>query len=337
MKDNTTTGLLTGQAFELEEVVLDANQSAVEAAKALVDKGTGLIAADLPADELLAVSDALNGRDATILNIAAEDDRLRGTDCRTNVDHFAPSRQMLTDALAQFLTAQRWRDVFLVVGTDAADHLYADAFRRSAKKFGLEMTGDKPWTFGPLTRERADGPIQAEALVFSRGVHADVIVIADEAGNFGDYVKYHTASPALTSGTQGLVPTTWSPVLDAWGSAQLHSRFIRANKRPMRPLDYQAWTAIRAIGEAATRSHSGDPKVIGDFMLNADFEIAAFKGVPVSLRAWDHQLRQPILLVQPHMLVSISPQQGFLHPASPLDSLGMDQPESGCKFRIEGH
>lgn len=333
MKDNATTGRLTNQLFDLQETILEKGQSPVDAAKALVDQGVGLIVADLPADDLLAVSDALKGRDATIFNIGAEDDRLRNADCRANIDHFAPSRQMLTDALAQFLAAQRWRNVFLIVGTDPEDQLYAEAVRRSVKKFGLKLTGDKPWTFGPMARQRADGPIRADAFVFTRGVDADMIVIADEAGNFGDYVEYHTAEPKLTGGTQGLVPATWSRVLDAWGSAQLQSRFVRVNKRPMRSLDYQAWTAIRAIGEAATRTQSGSAKIIGDYMLRADFDIAAFKGVPVSLRNWDHQLRQPILLIQPRMLVSLSPQPGFLHPVTALDSLGTDEPESTCKFR----
>ncbi|MDR3461599.1 MAG: ABC transporter substrate-binding protein [Beijerinckiaceae bacterium] len=333
MKDNATTGRLTNQLFDLQETILEKGQSPVDAAKALVDQGVGLIVADLPADDLLAVSDALKGRDATIFNIGAEDDRLRNADCRANIDHFAPSRQMLTDALAQFLAAQRWRNVFLIVGTDPEDQLYAEAVRRSVKKFGLKLTGDKPWTFGPMARQRADGPIRADAFVFTRGVDADMIVIADEAGNFGDYVEYHTAEPKLTGGTQGLVPATWSRVLDAWGSAQLQSRFVRVNKRPMRSLDYQAWTAIRAIGEAATRTQSGSAKIIGDYMLRADFDIAAFKGVPVSLRNWDHQLRQPVLLIQPRMLVSLSPQPGFLHPVTALDSLGTDEPESTCKFR----
>lgn len=334
MKDNATTGRLTGQAFELDEVLLDQGQSAADAAKALAAKGTGLIVADLPADELLAAADAVKDSDATLFNIGAEDDRLRNADCRANIDHFAPSRQMLTDALAQFLATQRWRNVFLVVGEEPRDQLYAEAVRRSVKKFGLKLTGDKPWTFGPLARERADGPIRADAFVFTRGVDADMIVIADEGGNFGDYIEYHTAEPKLTGGTQGLLPATWSRVLDAWGSAQLQNRFVRAYKRPMRPLDYQAWTAIRAIGEAATRTHSGNAKAVGDFMLSPGFEIAAFKGVPVSFRTWDHQLRQPILLVQPRMLVSLSPQPGFLHPGTTLDTLGTDEPESTCKLRL---
>ena len=336
MRDMTTTGRLTGQNFILDDVLLSKGQSAVEAAKALADKGEGLIVADLPAKDLLAVSDALKGKSATLFNIGAEDDSLRNEECRANVYHMAPSRSMLTDALMQFLLYKQWRSVFLITGKEPADKLYAAAARRSIKKFGMKLAGDKEWEFGNLARERADGPTQADALVFSRGTGADVIVVADEAGNFGDYIQYHTAEPKLVTGTQGLTPATWSRVLDSWGSAQLQSRFVRTNKRPMRPLDYQAWTAIRAIGEAATRTKSGDPKTVADYILHPDFEIAAFKGVPVSLRDWDRQLRQPILIVQPKMLVSVAPEPGFLHPVSPLDSLGFDKPETGCKIPSGG-
>ena len=66
------------------------------------------------------------------------------------------------------------------------------------------------------------------------------------------------------------------------------------------------------------------------------FEIAAFKGVPVSIRPWDRQLRQPILLVQPKMLVSLAPEPGFLHPDTPLDSLGFDQGDTTCKLPTGG-
>ena len=336
MRDMQTTGRLTGQDFEFDQVILNRGQSAVDAANALVAKGEGLIIADLPADQLLQVSDALKGKPATLFSIQAEDDRLRNADCRANIDLVAPSRSMLTDALMQFMAFMKWRNVFLVVGKDPNDQLYAAAVRRSVKKFGLKLTGDKVWEFGNLARERADGPTRADALVFTRGVDADMIVVADEAGNFGDYIQYHTAEPKLVAGTQGLVPATWSRVLDAWGSAQLQSRFVRTNKRPMRPLDYQAWMAVRLIGEAATRAKSGDPKVVADYVLRPDFEIAAFKGVPVSLRPWDRQLRQPVLLVQPKMLVSVAPEPGFLHPVSPLDTLGFDKPETGCKIPSGG-
>ena len=336
MRDMKTTGRLTGQDFELDEHLLARGENPVDAAKALVAKGDALIIVDLPAKDLLAVADALKDTPAQLFNIEAQEDSLRQADCRADVTHIVPSRSMMTDALMQFLFLKQWRKVFLITGKDPDDALYADAVRRSVKKFGMKLVGDKPWEFGNLAKERADGPTQAEALVFTRGTSADVIVVADEAGNFGDYVQYHTSEPKLVTGTQGLTPATWSHVLDAWGSAQLQSRFVRTNKRTMRPLDYQAWVAVRAIGEAATRARSGDPKTVAAYMLRPDFEIAAFKGVPVTVRPWDHQLRQPILIVQPRMLVSVAPEPGFLNPVSPLDTLGFDKPETACHFAAGG-
>ena len=252
MRDMKTTGRLTGQDFQLDDHLLGRGESPVEAAKALVAKGEGLIIADLPAKDLLDVSDALKGTPAQLFNIQAEDDRLRQGDCRENVTHVVPSRSMLTDALMQFLFMKQWRKVFLITGKDADDTLYADAVRRSVKKFGMKLVGDKPWTFGNLARERADGPTQADALVFTRGTSADVIVVADEAGNFGDYIQYHTSEPKLVTGTQGLVPATWSHVLDAWGSAQLQSRFVRTNKRRHAP------ARLPGLGGGARHRRGGD-------------------------------------------------------------------------------
>jgi ABC transporter substrate binding protein (PQQ-dependent alcohol dehydrogenase system) len=51
------------------------------------------------------------------------------------------------------------------------------------------------------------------------------------------------------------------------------------------------------------------------------------------LRPWNQQLRQPILLGDGRMIVSVSPQEGFLHQISVLDTLGFDQPETKCKLQ----
>jgi ABC transporter substrate binding protein (PQQ-dependent alcohol dehydrogenase system) len=65
-------------------------------------------------------------------------------------------------------------------------------------------------------------------------------------------------------------------------------------------------------------------------MKSPQFELAAFKGVGLSLRSWNGQLRQPVLLATPKLLVSVSPQPGFLHQFSELDTLGIDKPETKC-------
>ncbi|MFG1330487.1 ABC transporter substrate-binding protein [Xanthobacter autotrophicus] len=333
VKDNTTTGLFTGQSFALETTTLGEDEDPAQAARTLEANGARLLIVNLPSAELLKVADAVKDKDAVIFNVGATDDALRAQDCRANVFHVAPSRAMLTDALVQFLASKRWTKLFLITGPQPADLLYAEALRRSAKKFGVKIVADKPWTFGPLGRERSDSITRSDALVFSRGVDADVIVVADEANDFGTYIAFRTYEPRLVVGTQGLTAATWHPAQDAYGSAQLQSRFLRSASRTMRPVDYQAWVAARMIGEATTRTKSADPATLAKFMRTPDFSLAAFKGVPVSIRPWDQQLRQPLLIAQPLDIVSMAPEDGFLHQRTPLDTLGIDEGESRCRLK----
>jgi ABC transporter substrate binding protein (PQQ-dependent alcohol dehydrogenase system) len=60
---------------------------------------------------------------------------------------------------------------------------------------------------------------------------------------------------------------------------------------------------------------------------------AGYKGATLSFRSWDGQLRQPVLLADARALVSVSPQPGFLHQFSELDTLGIDKPETKCRMQ----
>ena len=153
--------------------------------RTLVGKGVRYLVLALPADAVLAVADAVKDTGAVVLNAGAPDDRLRGADCRANVFHVLPSRAMLTDALAQYLTVMRWRKLFLIVGPTEADKAYADAVRNSARKFALKITAEKPWTFGPLAKARGDTPTRAEAMVFTRGLDYDMADRRRRGGRLG--------------------------------------------------------------------------------------------------------------------------------------------------------
>jgi ABC transporter substrate binding protein (PQQ-dependent alcohol dehydrogenase system) len=98
----------------------------------------------------------------------------------------------------------------------------------------------------------------------------------------------------------------------------------------MTALDQQAWAAARMVGEAAARSQASDPRALFDYIKSPAFELAAFKGQRLTLRDWNLQLRQPILLADGRMVISVSPQEGFLHPVTTLDTLGYDRPETQC-------
>ncbi len=334
--DNGTTGRFTGQRFMLEERTARDPEEALDAVRALLAAGLRFVVADLPAPVLLQAADLPEAASATLLNAAAPDDALRNEDCRRNLLHVPPSRAMLADALAQFLAVKRWRNLFLAVGPGEGDRLYAEAVRRAARKFGLRVAVDKPWTHDPGAQRTDTGHVSAaaEAARFTQGVSSyDILVVADEAGTWGDNLAWRTTDPRPIAGTHGLVPTLWARPHELWGATQLQRRFRARANRWMTPRDHAAWLALRAVGEAATRARSTDPAAVSAYLRGPEFEMAGFKGARLSFRDWDGQLRQPILLAGPRELVSVSPQPGFQHQFSELDTLGTDKPETRCRSR----
>jgi ABC transporter substrate binding protein (PQQ-dependent alcohol dehydrogenase system) len=332
--DNETTGQFTGQSFALIQTVVPESGDVALGFRELAAKGVRLVVTDVTAAELLSVAGLPEAAPVTIFNTAAADDRLRGEDCRANVLHLLPSRAMLADALVQYLVTKRWRDLLLVVGYGEGDREFAADIRHAARKFQANIVQEKPWTFVPGARRTDTGhfAIQAEVARFTQGISYDVLVVADEEEEFGDQLSYRTFDPRPVAGTQGLVPSAWARPHEQWGATQLQDRFLHQAKRWMTDRDYTAWMAVRAIGEAATRSKSTDPATIATFMRSDRFELAAYKGARLSFRSWDGQLREPVLLADARSLVSVSPQPGFLHQFSELDTLGIDKPETKCRM-----
>ena len=329
--DTNTTGRFTGQSFLLAPV-LAANESGVLAAFDMAQKSGGrLFVADLPAGLLLRLADRAEPG-SILLDSDTQDDRLRGADCRANVLHLLPSRAMLADALMQYLVRKDWRRIMLLTGPDDASKLYADAIRHAAAKFEVRIAADRPWTFNPAAQQADTGHFQVndEVAQATQGITYDVLVAADEGERFGAQLAYRTESPRPVAGTQGLVASAWSPVMDEYASTQLQLRFRRAAGHSMTVPEYGAWLAVRALGEAATRSASTDPARIIAYLRGPDFSMSGYKGPELSFRAWDGQLRQPVLLSDDRSLVSVSPQPGFLHEKNDLDSLGVDEPETEC-------
>ncbi len=332
--DNDTTGHFTGQSFTLTEAIVPEDGDIAAGLRELAAKGIRLVVTDLAAPELLAVAGMPEAAGVTFFDAGSADDRLRGEDCRANILHLLPSRAMLADALVQYLVAKRWQNQLLVVGHGDGDHEFAGDIRHAALKFQARIVQEKPWTFVPGARRTDTGhfAIQAEVARFTQGISYDVLVVADEEDEFGDDLSYRTFDPRPVAGTQGLVPAAWARPHEQWGATQLQDRFLHQAKRWMTERDYAAWMAVRAIGEAATRAKSTDPAAILAFMRGDRFELAAYKGARLSFRSWDGQLRQPVLLADARSLVSVSPQPGFLHQFSELDTLGIDKPETKCRM-----
>ncbi len=328
IEDNLTTGRFLGHDFNVEfhRILLDEDLN--NEFKKLMKKGKSFFIVDLNNKELLSLMELPGISDVIIFNVRAKDDSLRNENCRKNFFHVPPSHSILSDALTQYLVKKKWKKWFLVTGPKEVDRLYASALKNSAKKFNIKIKEEKIWDFSSDLRRTAG----KEVPIFTKVSNYDVLVVADEAGEFGEYLSYRTWDPRPIVGTQGLRPNSWHRTHEQWGATQMQNRFRRESGRWMTEVDYHAWIGVRAIGESITRTQTNDVKEVQKYLLSDKFGLGAYKGVKVSFRSWNGQLRQPVLLAAPRSMVSVSPQEGYIHPSSELDTLGKDRPESACKF-----
>jgi ABC transporter substrate binding protein (PQQ-dependent alcohol dehydrogenase system) len=336
IEDNNTTGRFLNQHYTLIETLLGEGDDPVAAMNALADQGASFIVTSLDADRLLKTADAGKARGVMLINASALDERLREQDCRANVIHVAPTRSMLADGLAQYLIWKKWGKWMLLVGSHEKDTLFAEALRHAATRFGAKIVEQREFKDNGGARRTDSGvtEIQRQMPVVTQGApEHDVLVAADESDVFAGYLPYRTWDARPVVGSAGLVPTTWNAAFDQWGAVQLQNRFTKAFQRSMTADDMQVWTAVRMIGEAGARTNSSDAAKMQAYIKGPAFSVAAFKGQKLTIRDWNLQLRQPILLFDGRNTVSVSPQEGFLHQSSTLDTLGLDRPETKCKLQ----
>jgi ABC transporter substrate binding protein (PQQ-dependent alcohol dehydrogenase system) len=164
------------------------------------------------------------------------------------------------------------------------------------------------------------------------GSDYDVLFVADETDLFGDYLPYNTFDARPVVGTQGLIAAAWTPAFQSYSALQMQHRFQLFAHRQMTERDYGGWLAVSIVGDAVMRGNTTSPAGIRAYLRSGRFLIAGFKGQGLTFRTWDQQLRQPVLIAQPLMVISMSPQNGFLHPGNTADTLGFDQPETQCRL-----
>jgi ABC transporter substrate binding protein (PQQ-dependent alcohol dehydrogenase system) len=313
-----------GTAINVETVAVADAAAARAAAQKAEKAGAAALLTDLDAAATLAVADAVQ---RPVLNLGAADDRLRGPDCRGKLLHLAPSERMRADALAQTLAARKWPQVLLLTGPTPLDAERSAVAQAAIKRYGLKLVGIKPFKLSADPRERA----LANPLLLTGGATYDAVWVVDSDGEFARSLPYRTALPRPVVGDAGLVAVAWHAQFERFGAPQVSRRFQKAANRPMTAADWASWMAGKALVAAAVAAPKGP---------QANFEKALFegsvdgsKGVVMSFRPWDGQLRQPLLLTDGQGVISTAPVEGVLHPKNLLDTLGADAPEKLCKVR----
>jgi ABC transporter substrate binding protein (PQQ-dependent alcohol dehydrogenase system) len=284
---------------------------------------------DAPAEVIDRVARSTADRDLLLMNVSAPDDDLRATSCHRHLLHFIPSYAMLGDALAQFLVARKWRAALVLQGPLPADRAFTDAFTASARRYGVDVVDKRDFVLSNDPRERGRNNVK----LLTSGVDYDAVFIADADGEFSRYVPYDTQLARPVVGSTGLSAAAWHWAWERHGAPQLNQRFEKRAGRTMYGPDWAAWLAVKSIVEAVSRTRSTEFTVLRDYLRGDRLRLDGYKGNPVSVRVWDNQLRQPILLHTHDAIIDRAPLQGFLHQSENLDTLGYDAGDRRCRMR----
>jgi ABC transporter substrate binding protein (PQQ-dependent alcohol dehydrogenase system) len=313
-----------GVGVALEPQVAASLEEARAAAQRAEKSGATVLLTDLPADWTRAVADSVK---LPVLNVGNADDSLRQADCRANLWHLLPSERMRADAVAQSLVARKWTRVLLLAGPSAIDTGRGTAAAAAIKRYGLKVVASKPFKQSADPRERD----LANPLLLTGGPDYDVVWVVDSDGEFARTLPYRTAMPRPVVGDAGLAAVAWHAQFDRFGAPQVVRRFAKATQRQMTAHDWAAWIAGRALVAAALAAPKGPTSAWAKALTGT--ELDGSKGVSLSFRNWDGQLRQPLLLTDGQGVIGMAPIEGILHPRNALDTLGVDAPEKLCKAR----
>lgn len=326
--DSNTTGKFLQQHFQLHYVEEKKIDKLLAQLQAQFKQGHRIFILDMPLNDLVQVNNWAKNKSVLLFNAKETANELRDNQCLMNIFHTIPSNAMKSDSIAQWLLYRRLNKVLLVRGSAPEDSQLVNSFKRSAKRYGLKIIKEKQWNFNTDLRRIA----QQEIPLFTQTVNDyDVVYIADKDKNFAEYFPFNTYLPRPVVGSAGLEALSWHGVIEQWGAAQLQNRFVELAKRQMNEGDFAAYLAVRSVANAVHKLNSNVSEDISAYIQSDNFELAAYKGRKLSFRTWSKQLRIPMALVQPHALVSQSPQAGILHPVNELDTLGYDAQESQCK------
>jgi len=285
-----------------------------------------IILIDFPSSELLKVVEKISFLNIAIINISSKNNELRSYICNDNLFHTIPSERMLSDSLAQYLSDKKWRKVLMLTGPLEIDKAKASSFVESAKQFGLKIVENRNFLLGndPRARDQND-------LDFLTGsAKYDAVYVADTHGEFSYKVPFATHKPSAVIGSSGLTARAWHWSYLRHGAPQVHGRFERMNNRRMIEEDWAAWVGMRAIAEALVRFKNEENFSFHTAFINDNFKLDGSKGPVLNFRAWNRQLRQPIMLSTENWVTSIAPLESFVHRENNLDTIGIDSSKSEC-------
>ena len=136
----------------------------------------------------------------------------------------------------------------------------------------------------------------------------------------------------------------WAPTLERYGASQINDRYRAKYNAAMDGGAWAGWVAVKIASEASLRARSANATAILPYLEAPSTNFDGHKGWPLSFRAADHQLRQPLYVVTqssgarggvrdvPELSTIAGGTTAASNPDQALDAL-MPKSAPGCAWR----
>lgn len=124
----------------------------------------------------------------------------------------------------------------------------------------------------------------------------------------------------------------WHPSLVRFGADTLNKRFLARFNRPMTSEAWTAWLGVKILWESSLRARSAEPAQLMDYLTRDTTQFDGHKGVPLSFRPWDRQLRQPLYVSADSRVIEVPSDTSREGSRDLLDRLGVRKSDTSCRI-----
>lgn len=309
---------LFGIDFDVAFATASGPANVVAAAEQLYqDEGVYGIIGGYSLQEAIALGTWAEQRNIPFLNVGAQADSLRNDMCFPTTFHVEPSAAMYLDALAGWYVRAGFRRWYIVQADDTQSAALHDrlSWGLENRHFGVDEVGTTVVTADTDTGADLRSAIErsrADLLVLLVDAEEQLRIMADldAAGlemEVAGYPYPETQTRAYYAASREAAPTlgtnhreaAWEASIDAYGAREYNARHrLRWDGEPQDPSAWSAFHAVKILFEAALFGQSTDGDALREYMVNQTSVFDLHKGIAVTFRPWDHQLRQSLFLVK---------------------------------------
>jgi ABC transporter substrate binding protein (PQQ-dependent alcohol dehydrogenase system) len=308
---------LLGRDFQVLISSAPGAEAAHRAARRLAAvEGVSVLVGGFSREEAEALAEVADEFGILFMNIGCPSDALRGEGCRPLSFHVEASAAMYLDAIMGWFVRSQYRTWHLVHEDSEEGHALAaragEALAQrhwGGREVGRTVVRPRAQDFQEATRAiKADGP-DAVLVLTDWLAQLDFLAIYESANLTHPVVGFPEPSTQLRdffASSRQIAPSAgaghravlWEATLDAYGARELNARFGSRWGKPMDPPSWAAYQACKIAYEAALFGGTLEGVGLAEYLTSERAVFDVHKGIGVSFRPWDHQLRQSLYLVK---------------------------------------